>query len=95
MIHTSLDTRPRIGLAHWEANWESDLTGDFPGRQFCEIVRHNYTHGHCSRCGKPEQRHVVTDRLLVGCNVGHIRTTWIVNRSCLHGDCLSSYRVPW
>lgn len=95
MLLGLIDSHPRLGLALWEARWEQDCTGDYPGRQFCEILRHRVSMGACRMCGAPERRHVVTDRMLVGCNTGEVRTTWIYDRACAHGSGLSNYRCPW
>lgn len=95
MINLLLETHPRVGLAAFEARWEADKTGEYADRQFSTILRHDFSRGKCRICGAYEQRHVITDRLLVGCNRGTIRTTYLLNRSCVHGDALSNYRVPW
>jgi hypothetical protein len=84
-----------LGLAQWEARWQQDLTGDYPGQQFCEILRHEHTAATCKSCGGREHRHVVTDRMLVGCNKNQTRRT--AQYSCT--DCgvggLSTYCIPW
>jgi hypothetical protein len=90
-----LDTHPTVGLAQWEAWWQQDLTGDYPCQPFCEILDHEYTIGRCGICGARERRHVVVDRMLVGCNAGHVRRTASYDcTECGHGG-LSNYRIPW
>jgi hypothetical protein len=91
-----LDSHPRLGRAQFIAWWESDLTGDYPGEQFCEVLSYRYERGACRLCGALERRHIITDRLLVGCNPGHVRTIWRYDRPrCRHGAGLSNYRNPW
>jgi hypothetical protein len=91
-----VDTHPRLGVAAWQARWEQDITGDRPaGTRFCEILSHETTIGRCGACGAPEERHIVTDRMLVGCNAGQVRRTWLIDRDCPHGRVLSTWRQPW
>lgn len=91
-----LDSHPLLGRAQFIAYWETDLTGDYPGQRFCEVLRYRYDRAVCPVCGGLERRHVITDRLLVGCNKGTVRTTWRYTRDeCGHGSGLCNYRAPW
>ena len=91
-----LDTYPRLGLAALQARWEMDVTGEYPGQRFCEIIRAAYRRARCCHCGGPEHRHVITSRILVGPNAGTVQTHYRMDRSCRHGPTyLSNYRRPW
>jgi hypothetical protein len=52
-----LDTHPMLGLAQWEARWQQDLTGDYPGQQFCEILRHEHTAATCGPVAAEREQH--------------------------------------
>ncbi len=91
-----LDTHPRLGLAQLQARWEMDVTGEYPGQRFCEIIRAAYGVGRCRHCGAVEHRHVIVSRLLVGPNAGTMQTHYRMDRACEHGPSyLSNYRRPW
>jgi hypothetical protein len=94
-----LETHPHLGLAAFEARWQEDLTGEYPGQQFSEILRHDYELGACKHCGAPEHRHTVVDRLLVGENAGYVQTAYWQRRTCRScpggSSCLSTHRRPW
>lgn len=90
---------PRLGLAAFQHWYEQDMTGDYPGQQFCEILEHRESVGTCPRCGSKEHRQYIRDRMLVGCNArpGHdIRRHWqtdCTSRGC--GSASSNYRPLW
>jgi hypothetical protein len=99
MFATLRETHPRLGKAAYQHWYEQDMTGDYPGQQFCEILEHREWTGRCPRCGSKDHRQYIRDRMLVGCNArpGHdIRQRWQMD--CTNAQCgsySSNYRAPW
>jgi hypothetical protein len=89
-------THPLLGKAAYGAWFESDLTGDYPGRRIREIVQFDESVGECQRCGTPQHRQFIASRTLVGPNRGEMFRWW--SADCHGPGCPSSgsnYRPCW
>ena len=79
------DIAPRLAVARDQRRREIaviDGLGFDVGDEWSQILRAEHETGRCP-CGGVEDRHTITDRLIVGVNKGDIRTTWSSNcRRC-------------